>query len=187
LGKVGSVIEPGAAAWAGFEPRIAGANLPEEINDNFPAGSRMPPMRKLMIRGMSLAGTTPVMMTIHDIGVALNALANFEDTKNSEIFLYGRGDSGVAALYRGLIDERVKGVILEDPPGSHRDSAPILGILQAFDIHQAIGLMAPRKVALITHGHKRCMWSQRVYERIGCPECILLAADLRQAMKMILE
>lgn len=187
MGKIGSVIEPGVATWAGFGPRIAGGNLPEEIIENFPAGSRMPSMRKLLIRGMSLTGTTPVMTIIHDIGVAINALSKFEDTKDCDIFLYGRSDSGVAALYRGLIDKRVKGVILEDPPGTHRDGSPIIGVLRAFDIHEAIGLMAPRKVALITHGHKRCMWSQRVYERIGYPKRMLLASDLRQAMNMILE
>ena len=187
MGKVGCSIDTEAAGYGAFEPRVAGGNLPVEIPDNFPTGSRMPPIRKLMIRGISLLGTTPVMMTIHDIGVALNAISAFDETKDSEIYLYGRGDSGVAALYRGLIDERVKGVILEDAPGSHRDGSPIIGVLKAFDLHQAIGLMAPRKVALVTQGHKRCMWSQRVYERIGCPERMLLAADLRQATKMMLE
>lgn len=172
---------------AGFEPRIGGANLPLESLNTYPAGSRMPDMRKLFVRAMQFTGTTPVMETFKDIGVALNYLQKFDATKNCDIYVYGRAESGVAALYRTILDERIKGVIIEDAPGTHRDGGTILGILKAFDIHQAIGLVAPRKVSLITHGHKRCMWSKRLYTRIGCPEKFNLAADLRQAMSFMLE
>ncbi|MHC4873685.1 MAG: hypothetical protein ACYTFY_17710 [Planctomycetota bacterium] len=60
------------------------------------------------------------------------------------------------------------------------------GVLRAFDIHEAIGLLAPMKIALVTHGHKRCMWSGKAYDRLGCSENLMLAADVRSAVKMVL-
>jgi hypothetical protein len=127
------------------------------------------------------------MMTCHDIGVAVDHLVRSKEMKGYEIYLYGKADAGVAALYHGLIDERIAGVILEDAPSSHLDSAPILGILRAFDMPQAVGLMAPRKVALINPAHNYWTWPRRAYERLGCPERFIETDTLQEALTKILE
>jgi hypothetical protein len=130
-------------------------------------------------------GMTPVMMTCNDIGMAIDYLLSLRNLKECMVYLYGRGDSGVAALYRGLIDDRVAGVILEDAPSSHLEGAPIIGILRAFDMPQAVGLMAPRPVALINPCHNYWAWPTRVYERLGCRERISITDDFRKAFQSV--
>ena len=179
-------VDSDCVASAGFEPRVAGANQAAPVKDNFPPGSRYKSFRNLSMRAMALIGTTPVMMTVNDIGIALNCLDQIDELQGYEIYLYGKGDAGVAALYRGLIDARVTGVIAEDAPASHLDGAPVLGILRAFDMPQAVGLMAPRKVALITPGNHVWTWPSRVYERLGCAERFIMSPDVRHALGEVL-
>jgi hypothetical protein len=180
LGDIYACIEPGAAASGGFEPRIGGLTSLVPDKDVFS-------ISKLCQFAFPLTGSTPVMMTCHDIGVAVNHLSGIKELEGFEIYLYGKAEAGVAALYRGLIDERIAGVILEDAPSSHLDSAPILGILRAFDMPQAVGLMAPRKIALINPAHNYWTWPRRAYERLGCPERFIEAGTLQEALTKILE
>jgi len=95
-------------------------------------------------------------------------------------------DGAVAALYRGVIDNRVAGVFLEDMPNSHTVGGPIPGILKSFDIPEAVGLMAPRKVALIRPGHSFWSWPLRVFKRLGCEENFITVDDPRHAMAELL-
>ncbi len=180
LGEVLTCIPPGQAASAGFEPRLSGLTCLTPSSGDFS-------IKKLLPFAFPLTGSTPVMMTCHDIGVAVDYLLGLDALKGYEIYLYGKGDAGVAALYRGILDERIAGVILEDAPGSHLDGAPILGILRAFDMPQAVGLMAPRKVALINPGHTTWTWPSRVYERLGCRENFIETQTLAKAMPQILK
>lgn len=180
LGDVLTCIPPGQAASAGFEPRLSGLTCLAPSTSAFS-------IKKLLPFAFPLTGLTPVMMTCHDIGVAVNYLFGLDALNGYEIYLYGKGDAGVAALYRGLLDERIAGVILEDAPSSHLDSAPILGILRAFDIPQAVGLMAPRKVALVNPAHGAWMWPSRVYERLGCRGHFIGAETLAKVMPLILK
>ena len=62
----------------------------------------------------------------------------------------------------------------------------MLGILRAFDMPQAVGLMAPRKVALITPGNHVWTWPSRVYERLGCAERFIMSPDVRHALGEVL-
>ncbi|MFA7157992.1 MAG: acetylxylan esterase [Kiritimatiellia bacterium] len=148
---------------AGFEPRLGGLTCPVPPNGAFS-------MKKLVPFALPLLGLTSVMMTCHDIGVAVNYILGLRAMKGVKLFLYGKGEAGVAALYRGILDEHIAGVILEDIPSSHLDGAPVMGILRAFDMPQAVGLMAPRKVGLVNPGHNCWTWPSRVFDRLGCPE-----------------
>lgn len=180
LGNIYECMEPGAAACGGFEPRIAGLTSLAPDKGLFS-------ICKLLPFAFPLTGTTPVMMTSHDIGIALDHLCGIRDLKGHEIYIYGKAEAGVAALYRGLIDERIAGVILEDAPSSHLYGAPIIDILKAFDMPQAVGLMAPRKVALVNPAHNAWTWPKRAYERLGCPEHFIEAGSLREALMNIME
>ncbi len=182
-GRVHPLLPDKCVNVAGLQARLAGANLPPEPKTGAPG---LPPLRNYYVRAMQLLGTSTVAMTFHDIGVALNALAECDGTSGCEIYLYGCGDSGIAALYRGILDDRVSGVIVEDVPASHRYGAPLPGVLRAFDLQHAFGLLAPRKIAMVNRGYKRCLWAQRLYERLGCPGNCLHAADLRQALAFML-
>ena len=184
--RVACNIDAKSVVYGGFEPRLAGYGSPATLPVLFPPGARLSGVQNYTLRLMALAGMTPAVVTFHDIGVLLDYLAGLEETRDCEIYLYGSGDSGAAVLYRALIDERITGIILDDLPSSHLHGAPVLGVLRAFDIPQAVGLMAPRKVALVTAGHSFWTWPNRAYERLGCPERLIMADDLRGAMEKIL-
>ncbi len=185
LARMRCAMEGGNAACAGFEPRLAGYTSPAKGTVPQPPGSWPMSMGNYYRRMMAIAGLTPVMMTIQDIGVAVDSLVELEETADCEVYLYGRGDAGVAALYHSLFDERVSGVILEDIPASHLEGAPIIGVLRALDIYHALGLMAPRSVRVVTPGHIPLMWPDRVYERLGCPERFEMTANLRYAFETV--
>ncbi len=179
-------LEKDVAAYGGFEPRAAGNNMPVDIPEAFPPGSRIQSSRKLLIRAMVLTGQTPALMTFQDLKLLVNYLTQLEEMKGREIYLHGRGDGATAVLYRGLVDDRITGVFLEDLPSSHLVGSPIPGVSRSFDIPQAVGLMAPRKVALIRPGHSFWSWPTRVYERLGCPENFITVDDTRHAMSKLL-
>jgi hypothetical protein len=136
---------------------------------------------------MALTGTTAAAMSVKDLGVAVEYLSGIEELTSCRVYLLACGDMAAAALYCALQDERVAGLILKGLPSSHLDGAPVLGVLRALDIPHAVGLMAPRKVALVDPGHSFWTWPSRAYERLGCSENLVMASDLRQAMAALLK
>ncbi|MBN1672857.1 MAG: acetylxylan esterase [Kiritimatiellae bacterium] len=186
MAAVVAFLEQGAAAYGGFEPRAAGDNMPVDLPDSAPPGSRPRSGRTRLVRAMALTGLTPALMTFYDTGVLVDYLLQLEELKGCEIYLHGRNAGAVAVLYRGIVDERVAGVFLEDLPSSHLYGGSLPGILRAFDIPHAVGLIAPRKVALINPGHNFWTWPATVYERLGCPERYVTSGDLRRALNRLL-
>lgn len=169
--------------FAGYEPRLAADRAPVADPDLHFPGSRLPPIRTNLLRAMALTGTTPVMMTCHDILAVVDYLHTLEELQGVGIYLAGRGEAGIAALYSSLFDERIAGMILEDPPGSHRTNAPVLGILRLLDLPQAVGLMAPRPVALVCPVYSNWSWPERLYQRLGCPEKFIMTENTRTAFE----
>ncbi|MFN2351436.1 MAG: alpha/beta hydrolase family protein [Kiritimatiellia bacterium] len=186
MSRVACHINPGSVLYGGFEPRLSGLQMPVQQPCAFPPGSRLAGADAYLCRVMALTGLTPAMMTFHDLGVLLDYLRRLPEPKSCEIYLHGIGHAAIAALYRGLVDERIAGVILEDIPSTHRHGLPLPGILRAFDIPQAVGLMAPRKVALVAAGHCNWTWPMRVFERLKCPGNFIRADELRNALQQIL-
>ncbi len=70
---------------------------------------------------------------------------------STEVFLAGEGPAAVLAAYAALLEPDIAGVALCRPPASHMDSSapPLLGVLRALDIPQAIGMLAPRPITLL--------------------------------------
>jgi len=183
MARSAAAVNPETTIYGGYEPRWAADRTPAtDLDLHFP-GSRLPSIRTNLLRAMALTGTTPVMMTRHDISGLIDYLLTLEELQNVEIFLAGRGEAGIAALYHAVLDDRIAGVIVEDPPGSHRTGAPVLGILQVLDLPQAVGLMAPRPVALVNPVYSNWTWPERLYRRLGCPENFIMTEDTRRAME----
>lgn len=182
MGCVIGCVDRATTVAAGFEPRLSGLTVQVPQASRADSDVRKWSITKLLPFALPLTGQTPVMMTASDIRVAVDYLLGLEGIRESAVYLYGKGDAGVAALYAALADERVSGVIVEDAPSSHLDGAPILGILRALDMPQAVGLMAPRKAVLIAPGHNYWTWPSRAYERLGCSENFVTTGDLRKAI-----
>jgi len=180
--SVAPAVDRADVGIAEFMPRLAGGVIaaPPPAGPSDP--DSLPEAWPLTQRGMLLVGLTPVLMTVHDLRVAVSELLARPELDGRKLILHGRGCGGVATLYTALLDERVSGVVLESPPASHADGAVIPGILRHMDIHHAVGLMAPRPAALVRPMHRNWTWPQRVYERLGCGERFLYGVTLRDAL-----
>jgi len=151
MGRVG-----GGHAYAVFEPRGAGLSAPNPSNTiDF----------KHLTRSALWIGLTWTTMAIHDTLKAIRFLR--EEFEERRIFLYGKGDAGVACVYAALLDEEVGGVVADSIPTTHLDGGHIIGILKVLDIPQALGMIAPRPLGLVNFGPYRSLWTERLYERLG--------------------
>ncbi|MGI8784904.1 MAG: alpha/beta hydrolase family protein [Acidobacteriota bacterium] len=68
----------------------------------------------------------------------------------------GRGRSGILAAYAALYQPVIEAVVAVDPPASHRPRSAgeqygpaLLNVLRVLDIPEALGCLAPRRLALI--------------------------------------
>ena len=100
---------------------------------------------------------------------------------------HGAGETGIAAVYAALACERSAGVVAEGLPASHREGGAVPGILRTMDLTHAIGLLAPRRVALLDGAHGACPWARQAYQILGLADCLLLAADRRTALDHVLK
>jgi len=176
----------GNASFGGFEPRLSGLHYPARGKTQPPAGAHYPDARVSLMRAMILTGQTPVTMTIEDTLLAVRHLLGLELFQGVAIYLHGKGENAVAALYAALLEERVTGVLLEDLPSTHAEEAPIPGILRVLDIPHAVGLMAPRRTALLNSGHNNWTWPQRAFERLGCGGDFAIFEDRRETIDFLL-
>lgn len=186
LARAGNSVDPAITAYGSFEPRVAGHNSLSPSTLPLPPGSQLPPTRTMVQRAMALTGATPVAMTVQDLSVVVEYLLGIEELRTCRLYLLACGDMAAAALHCALQEERIAGLILKELPSSHLDGAPVLNVLRALDTPHAVGLMAPRKVALVDAGHSFWTWPARVYERLGCPNRLVLAGSLREGVEKIL-
>ena len=162
LSRTLSAYFPGEAI-AVLEPRATGLNSVNPVHA----------ARDLQRVGALLGRPLPVMW-IEDLRHSLDFLRGRPEIGSLSIFLYGRGDAGVACLYHAILNEDIAGVFLIDPPDSHRTGGYIPGILREMDITTAVGLLAPRPVAIKPRSRLSewylLRWGHRVYHRLGIPE-----------------
>ncbi len=181
-----SSFDGAAVSCATLEHRLAGLNFVQHQPAVFPLGARLVGAHSILSRGLAILGDTPVSIIINDIRPAVEYLLNCSDFQGYEIYLFGCAEGAVAALYYALMDERISGLVLEDLPGTHADGAALIGVLNTLDIPQAVGLMAPRKVALIENGHANWTWATRTYERLDCAKNLAMVADRRSGFSAVL-
>lgn len=184
--RVALSLDHGMATYAALESRVSGFNGMPGVMPIYPPGNRPASARTITLRGMALVGTSPTAMLVRDLRVAVDVLRSIDELKSVPIYVLGQGQTAVAVLYAAVLDERVAGAALVDLPGSHSDGGAIIGVLRTLDIPQAVGLMAPRKVALIEPGHHNDNWPRRLFARVGCPGHLIFANDLRTGLGKLL-
>jgi hypothetical protein len=81
--------------------------------------------------------------------------------------LAGTKQAGIIAAYAALFEPTVSEVVLVDPPVSHHEGPFFLNILQVLDIPEALGLLAPRPLALIGAKDDRFQTTKSLYNRAG--------------------
>ena len=100
----------------------------------------------------------------------------------SEIAVYGRGDAGIEGLYAALFDSSIGHVILRDPPFSHLAGPALPGILRETDIEEVAGLLAPRRLTLLSHRKEGWNITGALFGLSGAPNAFRRAASLPEAV-----
>ena len=145
------------------------------------------PMNKRFLRRAEISvGTTITYMQMTDILSALKAIRNRKLSEERRIILYGRGGTAGAVLYAALLDDSIDAVVLEDLPNSHLKGAYLIDVLATLDIEHALGLMAPRPVALVNFEKQRSIWAERAYSRIGSETRLTFHASLAKALESVI-
>lgn len=140
------------------------------------------PASRLLRRAMLLLGLTPVILAVRDALSALEYLKGLAGLESAAPILHGAGETGIAAVYATLVCDRSIGVAAEGLPASHREGGAVPGILRTMDLTHAIGLLAPRRVALLDGAHGACPWARQAYQILGLSDRLLLAPDRRSAL-----
>jgi hypothetical protein len=99
-------------------------------------------------RALPLLGRTVESCQLIDVlGTLRGALAS---DAHQNWGIAGQGRSGVIGVYAALLEPRVKSVITDHPPLSHRDGPIFLNVLRVLDIPAALGLLNPRTLTITT-------------------------------------
>lgn len=100
-------------------------------------------------RSYVLVGRTPDGDRVRDILATAAYLAS-QSKGGRKVELVGEGAAGILAAYAAALEPGIGGVTLVDPPASHMEpEAPaLLNVLRVLDIPEALGLIAPRPLAI---------------------------------------
>lgn len=101
-------------------------------------------------RSLPLLGHTVDSGRVGDVLLVLDAAGKEQSLASAKWTLAGRGRSGVIAAYAALLDSRSPRVVVVDPPASHRNGPIFLNIMRVVDIPEALGLLAPRDLSVLT-------------------------------------
>lgn len=89
----------------------------------------------------------------------------------------GKGQAGILAAYAALYEPAIKEVVAVNPPASHRPTGDgaeygpaLLNVLRVFDIPEALGCLAPRRLTLITAKKEAFQRTAEIYKIAGAAE-----------------
>ncbi len=100
------------------------------------------------------------------------------------VSLYGKGEMGIVALYAALFDERVRQVILNDPPASHWQRPALLNVLRVTDIPEVAGALAPRRLVSLTKLPETFGYTRRIYGLQRASNQFVQSASLPEALEV---
>jgi cephalosporin-C deacetylase-like acetyl esterase len=117
-------------------------------------------------RSHALLGRTVDSGRVWDVAATAKYL-NKEHKVTTRVIGYGRG--GVVAAYAALFEPSIDEVIFVDPPTSHTEGPHFLGVLRVLDIPDALGLLAPRKLTVVSKD-KAFDKTAEIYKRAGAAD-----------------
>ena len=83
-----------------------------------------------------------------------------------------------------LFDERVREVILNDPPASHWQRPALLNVLRVTDIAEVAGALAPRRLVSLTTLPTEFDYTKRIYALQSASGQLLQSASLPEALEV---
>lgn len=129
-------------------------------------------------------GRTVAAMQVWDILRAVEWTTAEEKISASSISVYGKGEMGILALYAALFDERIKQIIVHDPPASHWQRPALLNVLRLTDIPEVAGAFAPRRLVALTKLPEAFDFTQRVYRLQRASAQFVQSSSLPEALEV---
>ena len=122
-------------------------------------------------RSLVLLGRTADTGRVWDIIAAAGYLRAQRGDK-LPIVVAGKGPAGILAAYAALWDDKISGVIVQNPPASHMDSdAPqFLNVLRVCDIPDILGMIAPRPLTVYGGTEDLLKKTAAIYDAAGSPD-----------------
>jgi dienelactone hydrolase len=101
-------------------------------------------------RTAAVTGRSIDSMRVWDVRRAMDWVIRDRHLPVTDIAVYGRGEAGLAGLYAAVLDPAVGHVVLREPPVSHLAGFALPTILRDTDVPEVSGLLAPRRLSLIS-------------------------------------
>src|SRR6516165_9727473 len=154
------------------------------LNPRFTEQSMTPAEYADMERSSVWVGRTLAAAQVWDTLRAVEWAAGEGKLGASSMALYGKGEMGIVCLYAGLFDERIKLVVLNDPPCSHRQAPALLNVLRVTDIPEVAGALAPRPIVSLTKLPDCFHHTRSLYRLEGASEKFVQAGSLPEALDL---
>jgi cephalosporin-C deacetylase-like acetyl esterase len=135
-------------------------------------------------RSASWTGRTVASMKVWDILRAVEWAAGEEKIPMSSVTVYGKGEMGILGLYAALFDDRIRQVILKDPPESHRQGPALLNVLRVTDIAEVAAAFAPRKLVFLGKIPASFDYARGIYGLHERPQNLTSAGSMPEAMEV---
>lgn len=132
--------------------------------------------RTAVLTGRSLAA-----LRIWDVRRALAWVLRDRGLAPAEIATYGRGEAGLAGLYAALLESGVGHVVMREPPASHLEGAALPTILRQADLAEMAGLLAPRRLTLLTRRPEAFAQTRDLYRLASAESAFRCVADVAAA------
>src|SRR5687768_1235658 len=91
---------------------------------------------------------------------------------------------GIVALYAALFDERIKEVIVSNPPASHWQRPALLNVLRVTDVTEVAGALAPRRLVSVTKLPEAFDHTKRIYGLQRASNQLIQSGSLPEALEV---
>jgi dienelactone hydrolase len=129
-------------------------------------------------RTAAWTGRTIASMQVWDTLRAIRWALETEKIPADRVMLFGRCHAGVVVLYAALMEERVHGIIVADPPPSHWQGPALLNVLRVTDTPEAAAALAPRELVFLRAMPPGFESTQKQFERMGRAHALRVAGSL---------
>jgi cephalosporin-C deacetylase-like acetyl esterase len=129
-------------------------------------------------------GRTVASMQVWDILRAVEWTITEEKISSASISVYGKSEMGILALYAALFDDRIKQIIVNDPPASHWQRPALFNVLRLTDIPEVAGALAPRRFVSLTELPQAFDFTQGVYRLKRASAQFVHSSSLPEALEV---
>lgn len=139
--------------------------------------------RRRFERCSMLLGRTLDSMRLYDVLSAVDHV--LKSGEHGTVTIAGKGAQGIIGAYAALLDERIGRVILHSPTVTHEQRPVFLNVLRLTDIPQALAMLAPREVAVLTGEYDDFDYTRDVFRMLGVEDRFYRARTISQVLNFM--